>query len=131
VDRLLAAKKIQTEASALGFDWPDISGAMEKISEEAQEIQDALNDDNIEHAKKELGDLLFAVVNVSRFLDADPARELLDASKRFTQRFKFVQQKLREAHKAIGESSMEELDRLWESAKREEGNGKKKWLDMG
>ena len=118
-ESLHAAKAIQTKASALGFDWPDISGVMEKIHEEIAEIQEALNEEDHEHAKKELGDLLFAVVNASRFLDADPVQELAAASERFTQRFDLLQFKLRAADKGITDCTIDELDLLWESVKKE------------
>lgn len=114
---LLAAWKIQSDASQLGFDWPDITGVFAKVREETEEISEAWNAGDREHAKRELGDLLFAAVNLARFLDADPNAELERANARFSERFEIVKRLAKERGIAMRECPLEALDVLWEEAK--------------
>ena len=108
---------IQSDASALGFDWPDIAGVFEKVREEIGEIADAWRNGDREHAKRELGDLLFATVNLARFLDGDPREELHRANARFTQRFEMLRKILHEQGIVMHECTLEELDKVWERVK--------------
>lgn len=116
-DPLRAAWVIQSDASELGFDWPDISGVFAKVREETEEIAEALNAGDREHAKRELGDLLFAAVNLARFLDADPDEELARANARFAERFAIVKRVFAERGIVMRECPLEELDVVWEQAK--------------
>lgn len=122
-DVLRTSWAIQEDASAQGFDWPDISGVLQKIHEELQEIQTALDAGDREHAQSELGDLLFATVNLARFLDADPTEELRRATERFSSRFARLQHELNRESRVMQECSIEELDEVWERVKRAESNG--------
>ena len=97
VDPLNAAYKLHQEVSALGFDWPDTHGVLAKIREEVDEVEQALAHGDIDQAKSELGDLLFTVVNLSRFIEIDPAEALTLCCERFSLRFSLLKTKL-EAH---------------------------------
>lgn len=116
-DPLRDAHAIQAEAALKGFDWPDISGVFEKVQEEIGEIQEALEEGNLAHAKKELGDLLFAVVNLSRFLDAVPWEELHGANERFNERFVLLKADFDAQGRRMESCSLAELDLVWERVK--------------
>ena len=113
-----ASWEIQEAASALGFDWPDISGVFAKVHEELGEIEQAWNAGDREHARRELGDLLFATVNLARFLDADPNHELERANERFTRRFDLLQEQIKHDGLILEQSSLAELDVIWERVKK-------------
>lgn len=110
--------EIQEDVSARGFDWPDISGVLDKVQEEFDEIKDALVDGDIEHARVELGDLLFSCVNLARFLDGDPTRELHRANDRFQNRFSLMEAELHREGTRVEECALEELDLVWERVKK-------------
>jgi len=116
-DSLRAAWSIQADASELGFDWPDITGVFAKVHEEIGEIEEAWNAGEREHAKRDLGDLLFAAVNLARFLDAAPNAELDRANARFQERFQIVKRVFAERGIAMRECTLDELDVVWEQAK--------------
>ncbi len=113
---LLYAEKIQKLAKKSGFDWDDISGALAKIDEEKTELIEA----DKSHQFEEAGDLLFAVVNVLRFLKIDPEMALMQANRKFARRFFAVEQLAIERQIDMKASSIEELDLLWEEVKRQE-----------
>ena len=124
-DALAAARDIQREAASVGFDWPDARGVFAKVEEEILELREALDEGDILHAKTELGDVLFAVVNLSRFVPADPHEELSRATARFQRRFSLLREELLRQGRAIDKCSLEELDVVWEEVKRREtANGK-------
>ncbi len=108
---------IQQQAAECGFDWPDISGVFSKVREEIGEIEEALVSKDAHGAKRELGDLLFAAINLARFLDADPEEELYRANARFTRRFALLQEDLAQAGIAMNCCSLAELDMGWERVK--------------
>ncbi len=113
---LWRAEKVQKKAKKAGFDWPDAAGAMDKLSEELFELQQAVAEGtNIE---EELGDLLFAAVNVSRFVGADPEMALTGATEKFISRFAKVEELARAQGRDMKEMSLQELDKLWETAKQ-------------
>lgn len=114
---LMRAAKIQQKASAVGFDWPDVSGAYDKITEETQELKKAVESGVKEDISDELGDLLFSVVNVSRFLKCDAEEALTTASDKFINRFIRVEQLAKENGVDMEKASLEELDRLWDIVK--------------
>ena len=114
---LMRAAKIQQKASAVGFDWPDVSGAYDKITEETQELRKAVESGVKEDISDELGDLLFSVVNVSRFLKCDAEEALTTASDKFINRFIRVEQLAKENGVDMEKASLEELDRLWNIVK--------------
>ncbi|NIA14760.1 MAG: hypothetical protein GWP08_11825 [Nitrospiraceae bacterium] len=109
---------IQSTASALGFDWPDITGVFAKVLEEVQEVQHAWDEGDYDHAKRELGDVLFAVVNLARFLNADPGDELHRANERFNLRFSLLKEQLKCNSIKIEDCTLEELDAVWEQVKK-------------
>ena len=99
----------------MGFDWPDVSGALDKVQEEAAELVAARS---VEERKREVGDLLIAVANVARWLDIDPEQALQQANHRFAKRFKYVETSLAAEGRSTSEATLEEMDRLWEEAKK-------------
>lgn len=116
---LMRATKIQKKAAIAGFDWDDVSGAQEKVLEEARELSEAIAKDDKENIAEELGDLLFSVVNVSRFVDCDAEEALTAASDKFISRFVRVEQLAAERNIDMSSASLEELDKLWDEAKSE------------
>lgn len=117
---LCVARDIQAQAALVGFDWPEIKPVFEKIHEEIGEIQDALEEGARDDARRELGDLLFAVVNLSRFLEADPSGELTLATQRFRERFAKVKAELAREGRKLEECSLEEMDAVWNRVKAAE-----------
>lgn len=114
------ARDIQAQAALVGFDWPEIKPVFDKIHEEIGEIQEALEEGTRDHARRELGDLLFAVVNLSRFLDADPSRELARATQRFRERFAKVKAELAREGRNLEDCTLEEMDAVWNRIKATE-----------
>ncbi|MGB8954030.1 MAG: nucleoside triphosphate pyrophosphohydrolase [Tumebacillaceae bacterium] len=108
---LNAAYKIQKKAASVGFDWDDVSCVYQKVKEEITEIEET------EDKTGELGDLLFAVVNLARFLKVDPEEGLARTNRKFRRRFAYIEERLREQGKTPQESTLEEMDRLWDEAK--------------
>jgi len=102
----------------MGFDWPDIAGVFEKVREELGEIEAALAAGDVPHARRELGDVMFAVVNLGRFLGADPAAELARTNRRFLRRFDLLKRYLREEGRRVEDCTLEELDAVWTRAKK-------------
>ena len=113
---LMRAEKVQKKASRVGFDWPDISGALAKLDEECEETRQAIAEDvNI---GDELGDLLFSAVNVARFVGVDPELALTRATDRFRNRFSFVEQTALSQGRILSDMTLAEMDALWEQRKR-------------
>ena len=113
---LWRAEKVQKKAKKAGFDWPDASGAMDKLSEELEELKQAVTENS--NVAEELGDLLFAAVNLSRFIKADPEETLTAATDKFISRFEKVERLAAQTGQDMAELPLEELDKLWEEAKR-------------
>ena len=112
---LWRAEKVQKKAKKAGFDWPDVSGALDKLSEEIEELKTAVAEgSNIE---EELGDLLFSAVNVSRFVKVDTEQALTKATDKFIDRFRKVEDQAKAEGRPMEEMSLAELDALWERAK--------------
>ena len=118
-DALARAWSVQREAAGVGFDWPEIDPVLDKVAEELAEIREALALGDHAHAQSELGDLLFAAVNVARFLDIAPGTALHTATDRFSSRFERVCALVRAAGKSPEMCTLEELDQAWEQAKME------------
>ena len=115
---LWRAEKIQKKAAKVGFDWPDVSGALEKLREEAGELEEAVREDT--NVAEELGDLLFAAVNVARFVKVDPEDALSVACDKFARRFRQVEASAAAQGKTLDEMTLAEMDRLWDEAKKQE-----------
>ncbi|MCG7598189.1 nucleoside triphosphate pyrophosphohydrolase [Halomonas sp. McH1-25] len=115
---LSRAAKLTKRASRVGFDWPDTRGVLDKIREELDEVEEALAAGDDAHAREEVGDLLFAVVNLARRLKADPEQALRATNAKFERRFRYVEQALaRSGHMPV-DASLEEMDAHWNDAKR-------------
>jgi nucleoside triphosphate diphosphatase len=116
---LAKAKKIQQRVAALGFDWPSYHGALDKVSEEVAEVQQALSENPYsEHSAEELGDLLFATVNVVRHVKRDPEQLLRSANDKFSARFEKVQAYLNAQGKCIESATLAEMDAAWDEIKK-------------
>jgi len=117
---LPALKKAQTAgrlAAEMGFDWPDIDGVADKIAEEARELTGARQNGSPEQLEDELGDLFFALVNLSRFLHVDAEKALNGATGKFIRRFAYVRDRLAALNRTTNQTSLEEMDVLWNEAK--------------
>ena len=113
---LWRAEKVQKKAKKAGFDWPDAQGAVDKLSEELSELREAIAQGT--NVEEELGDLLFAAVNVSRFVHADPEETLNAATEKFISRFAKVEELAKAQGQDMAQMSLTELDKLWEAVKR-------------
>ena len=124
---LMQAQDVQKQASKLGFDWEGIAGAVDKLDEEIAELKHELTDKstaevktNIREVEKELGDCMFALVNVARKLNLDAEAATLTCVHKFKSRFGYIEEQLELAGKRIEDSDIIEMDALWEAAKQHE-----------
>ena len=115
---LVMAFRLQERAAGVGFDWPDAAGPMNKVKEETREVERETRTGKRETIEAELGDLLFAVVNLARKLGVEPNQALERANGKFVQRFGAVERLAQERGLELGRASLKELDRLWEEVKR-------------
>jgi tetrapyrrole methylase family protein/MazG family protein len=115
---LLAAYRLGQKAAGVGFDWPAVEPVRDKVDEELGELQEAMASGDREAIRAELGDVLFAICNLARHLDLDPEDALRQCNGRFRARFQYIEQKLRGEGRSAAELTPEELDALWEEAKR-------------
>ena len=115
---LMRAAKIQHKAKKAGFDWDDVSGALDKLEEEISELREAIRIKGEKERTEELGDVLFSAVNVSRFIDVDAEEALTSSTDKFITRFKAVEALAAERGINMKNSSLEELDKLWDEAKQ-------------
>src|SRR5262249_30852141 len=114
---LLRAHRVQHKAGRVGFDWPDASGALEKVREELGEVTDAVHRGDRDARRDEVGALLFSVVNVARLADVDPEGALQTAVDRFARRFASMEEAARREGRDLAALSLEEWERLWLRAK--------------
>ncbi|ADL06894.1 nucleoside triphosphate pyrophosphohydrolase [Thermosediminibacter oceani] len=117
---LMRAYKVQEKAARVGFDWENVDGALEKVYEELQELKEVYKSGNGEKIREEIGDLLFAVVNVARFLSVNPELALREATRKFIRRFKYVEEAATKIDKKLHEMTLEDMDRLWNEGKIKE-----------
>ena len=124
---LMQAQDVQKQASKLGFDWEGVSGAFDKLDEEIAELKTEILDKpqveiktNIREIEKELGDCMFALVNVARKLDLDAETATLTCVHKFKSRFGYIEDQLAAAGKRLEDSDINEMDALWEAAKQHE-----------
>jgi tetrapyrrole methylase family protein/MazG family protein len=115
---LLRAYQLTKIASQAGFDWPNIAGVLKKLDEEIEEFREALSIRNRRRITEELGDLLFVLTNIARFLDINPEEALKKTLDKFTIRFHYIETSLRKKGKSLYQSNLIEMDRLWEEAKK-------------
>jgi MazG family protein len=118
----MEAYQMTTKASRVGFDWPDAASVLAKLDEETAELREAVAAGGAADARvaEELGDLLFAAVNVARLLGHDPESALKAANRKFRRRFRHIEDRLRAAGRKPAEATLAEMDALWEEAKAAE-----------
>jgi nucleoside triphosphate diphosphatase len=142
---LMEAYKLSSRAARVGFDWPEIEGLFEKLAEETDELRAELSHDGMnagpieppgrgiagsgksnlpdeirERVEDEVGDLLFVLVNIARYLSLDPESALRKTNRKFKRRFQWIEARLRKNDRAAEQASMAELEELWQEAKRQE-----------
>ncbi len=120
---LVETDKIGGKVARFGFEWPDVEGVLAKLQEEAGELADAHRAENSPQIEHELGDLLFNVVNLARYLKVDPEQALRKANGRFRRRFAHVEQEVAQAGSTLEDSTLERMEELWQAAKRLESGG--------
>ena len=120
---LMRAEKLQKRCAKVGFDWDQITLVIDKVEEELREVRQEIKRPSFSasHVEEELGDLLFAVVNLSRHLKCEPEEALRKANHKFERRFRAVEEKLSRQNKTLTQASLVEMDILWDEVKREEG----------
>jgi MazG family protein len=120
---LLEAHKLGSRASKVGFDWPDVTGLFDKLQEEIRELQDELEqppEKKTARVEQEVGDLFFVLVNLARHLSVDPESALKKTNRKFRRRFQCMEQQLHLKGKTPEQATMEELEFLWQQAKKSE-----------
>ncbi|WP_370635702.1 nucleoside triphosphate pyrophosphohydrolase [Salinicola sp. DM10] len=117
---LTRAAKLSKRAAGQGFDWPDEHGVIDKIREELAEVESALADGDRQHAQAEVGDLLFAVVNLARRLKCDPEQMLRRTNHKFEHRFRHVEDGLAQEGVTPGDATLAQMERHWQAAKARE-----------
>ena len=115
---LMKAEKVQKKAAKVGFDWNKKEDVWKKVEEELSEFQASISTGSKEQTHDEFGDLLFSLVNYARFFDVDPEEALHSTVKKFSTRFQYIEKKLQEMKKDIHKTSLEEMDDLWNEAKK-------------
>ncbi|BDG08281.1 nucleoside triphosphate pyrophosphohydrolase [Anaeromyxobacter paludicola] len=123
---LARAERLTEKASRIGFDWPEVAGARAKVDEELAELDEALAGDDRRRVEEELGDVLFALANVARKLSIPPEEALRGAVDRFVARFQYIEEELERRGIPHAGASLEEMEALWQEAKRkfsQEGKG--------
>lgn len=116
---LVEAYQISARAAAVGFDWENADQVLEKLREELAELAAARQDSSSGRIAEEIGDLLFVLVNVARLLHVDPEQALRSTNAKFRQRFAYIEQKLRQQGRMPSQASLEEMEALWQQAKRD------------
>jgi tetrapyrrole methylase family protein/MazG family protein len=111
---LMRSYKVQKKAALVGFDWDKPEDAIAKADEEFRELKQAYQSGNENDIKEELGDLLFAIVNISRFLKQEPEQALTATTEKFIRRFAYIEE---HADKPLEEMTLKEMDELWNQAK--------------
>ena len=122
---LVRAERMTEKASAVGFDWPDLRGVLAKVKEELGELEEAIaaREQDPQAVEDELGDLLFSLANLGRFVKVHPEEALRGTVRRFEGRFHHIEARLAEQGRTPRESNLEEMDRLWDEAKVLEKSG--------
>ncbi|WP_088043543.1 nucleoside triphosphate pyrophosphohydrolase [Bacillus sp. EAC] len=115
---LLKAEKLQSRAAKVGFDWTELTPVVDKIKEEIAEVLAAIELKDQSKIEAELGDVLFSIVNLARFIDVNPEEAILKTNSKFTKRFQFIESRLGEMNKSFSDVSLEEMDEIWNEAKK-------------
>jgi tetrapyrrole methylase family protein/MazG family protein len=114
---ILAARKIQSTVSRVGFDWKDADGVMEKIREEIAELDEAIHSKKTDAMEDEIGDLLFSVVNLARKCKVDPEAALRRTNRKFRKRFETIEKESKSRGISLEEMNLQEMDQIWEGSK--------------
>lgn len=114
---LIRSGKVQKKAAKVGFDWDDTMGALEKLQEEIGELTEAVRNSDLDNMFEEFGDLLFSMVNVSRFLKIDPELALTKSTEKFINRFEAMENLARERNLDLNDMTLKEMDQLWDEIK--------------
>jgi len=127
---LQEAHKISSKAAHVGFDWPEVQGLFEKLTEETRELQEHLQGlpptnygkpeipaELRDHVEGEVGDLFFVLVNIARYLSVDPESALRKTNKKFRRRFSWMEERLREQNRTLEQATPQEMEDLWQQAK--------------
>ena len=114
---LLRAHRLQEKASRVGFDWKEAREVLQKVEEEFGELRSAMEGQAPEQVEAELGDLLFALVNLSRFLAVNPEEALRKTISRFIARFRYIEEELSRRGRSLRQATLQEMDALWAEAK--------------
>ena len=115
---LKRSQKIQKRAAKVGFDWPDRKGVFKKIKEEIRELEEAIESEDQESMKEEVGDLLMIITNLADRLDVDSEEALKGSNEKFINRFSYIESKLNDSDKRFEDSSLALLDELWDESKK-------------
>ena len=115
---LTEALKLQQRAAKVGFDWSEPAPILDKIEEEIGELREALAQGSPDKVKDELGDLIFAVVNIGRHVEVEPEQALRGTNTKFRRRFRFIEQELEAAGETVDEATLERMEELWQAAKK-------------
>lgn len=115
------AHLVAKRAARVGFDWPNAQGALEKLEEEVAEVREAVAGGSEQDIGEEIGDLLFAAVNVSRFFGKNPEDLLHQTIAKFTRRFQFIEERIHAQGRRLSDCTLAEMDAIWNEAKRDEG----------
>lgn len=115
---LIQAQRTQEKAASVGFDWQDIKPILEKLDEEREELAEALNSNEQDAIKEELGDMIFTLVNLARKLHIDAESALKECIRKFTRRFNAIEEHYLKNGEDINEAGLEELDSHWERTKK-------------
>jgi len=119
---LVRAERLSEKASRIGFDWPDLQGVRGKLTEELAELDEAIAQGDRKAVEHELGDVLFSLANLARFLKTPAEDALREANHRFTTRFHKVEEGLRKQGVAFGAATLEQMEQLWQQAKADESS---------
>jgi MazG family protein len=114
---LMRSYKVQQKAAQVGFDWDDVEGVILKVDEEIQELKDVYKSKNVERITDEMGDALFALVNLARFLKVQPELALTGTTNKFIKRFEYIERESLKSGKKLTEMNLAEMDALWNDAK--------------
>lgn len=114
---LALAQKVQGQAARVGFDWPDVNGPLEKVFEELDEFFEAWQIGDEDAREKEFGDVMFALVNLARFLNIESEAALAGTNRKFIERFRFIEKQANQQKKSLEKMSLEEMDTIWNKAK--------------
>jgi tetrapyrrole methylase family protein/MazG family protein len=115
---LMRASEISKKAARVGFEWPDLGGVLAKLKEEVSEVEESIASGDEGSIKHEIGDLLFAVVNLARWLKVDPEESLREMLERFRNRFEAIERHARSEGRHISDMTIEEMDAVWNSVKK-------------